>query len=293
VSRTRAESLENLHAAAVTVHVAETADIHEYVEAKPGPGVKGAQRFVMTAAMAQSELDDFVNARRGQRGNQISSLPVGVVAGRVEQRGRQFDFEGFGAFHQIHQRRLRNWSLRKQFRRHLAKCRLGLHPVRVGFGVLHQRGCGVDLAEEQIRGFRGQFRVSGEFFDESGSVSGIDIPCRACGGFAQFLAETAYLGNRVRKQARNLSFEGAGVDDLPERGVGGQRQQVAGDVEGTRLESALVGLGFHRLGAGDPFAKRIEHGGSGALIRGEKILGGLAVQLCGGGVRTKIREEPA
>ena len=48
----RGESLHDLRAAAVAVHVAEAADVHEDVEAQGGSGVEGAERFVVAAAVA-------------------------------------------------------------------------------------------------------------------------------------------------------------------------------------------------------------------------------------------------
>ena len=89
----------------MAVHVAEAADVHENVKAQSGSGVEGAQGFVVLAAMAQAQLDDFGDAGFGQRGDQVANLAVGVVAGGVEQRRGQFDFEGFGALDQIDHRR--------------------------------------------------------------------------------------------------------------------------------------------------------------------------------------------
>ncbi len=48
------EGLHDLHAAAMAVHVAEAADVHENVEAQGGSGVEGAQGLVVLAAMAQA-----------------------------------------------------------------------------------------------------------------------------------------------------------------------------------------------------------------------------------------------
>jgi hypothetical protein len=53
------EGLDDLHAAAMAMHVAEAADVHEDVEAQSGAGVKGAQGFVVLAAMAQAQLYDL------------------------------------------------------------------------------------------------------------------------------------------------------------------------------------------------------------------------------------------
>ena len=85
----------------MAVHVAEAADVHEDVEAQSGAGVEGAEGFVVLAAMAQAQLDDLRNCGRRKPGDKIANLAVGVVAGGVEQRGGQLDFEGFGALDQI------------------------------------------------------------------------------------------------------------------------------------------------------------------------------------------------
>jgi hypothetical protein len=45
------ELLPDLHAAAVAVHVAEAAQVHEDIEAEALPGGEGAQQFVVLAAM--------------------------------------------------------------------------------------------------------------------------------------------------------------------------------------------------------------------------------------------------
>ena len=95
------EGLDDLRAAAMAVHVAEAAGVHKNVKPQSRSGVEGAQGFVMLAAMAQAKLDDFVDAGFGQSCDEVANLAVGVVAGGVEQRGGQLDFEGFGVFDQI------------------------------------------------------------------------------------------------------------------------------------------------------------------------------------------------
>ena len=52
--------LLDLDAAAMTVHIAEAADVHQDVEAELLPGAEGAQHFVMAATMAQASVDDFL-----------------------------------------------------------------------------------------------------------------------------------------------------------------------------------------------------------------------------------------
>jgi hypothetical protein len=87
------------------MHVAEAADVHENVEAQGGSGMEGAQCFVVAAAVARTQLDDFRDAGGGKLANKIANLAVGVVGGGVEQRGREFDFEGLSAFDQVDERR--------------------------------------------------------------------------------------------------------------------------------------------------------------------------------------------
>ena len=62
----RGEALDDLGAAAMAVHVAEAADVHEDVKAEGGAGVKGAESFVVLAAMAKAQVDDFGDARGGK-----------------------------------------------------------------------------------------------------------------------------------------------------------------------------------------------------------------------------------
>ncbi len=89
----------------MAVHVAEAADVHENVKAQSRSGVKCAQRLIVLAAMAQTQLDDLGDARLGQSRNQVANLPVGVVRGRVKQRRGQLHFESFGGLDQIDDRR--------------------------------------------------------------------------------------------------------------------------------------------------------------------------------------------
>ena len=80
---------------------------------------------------------------------------------------------------------------------------------------------------------------------------------------------------------------------MAKRRVGGQRQQVAGHVEGAGAERALVGLGLQRLGARDAAAQQFKNRGGNALVGAEKILDGLGVKLRRSGVFSKTRKIPA
>ncbi len=95
--------LHDLDAAAMAVHVAEAANVHQYVKAKFLSGVIGAGDLVVTAAVAQSKIDNFAALRLGQSLNYFPNLPVGVMGILIEQRGGKFNFQRVG-IQQIHQR---------------------------------------------------------------------------------------------------------------------------------------------------------------------------------------------
>ncbi len=133
----------------------------------------------------------------------------------------------------------------------------------------------------------------GEFGNEGAGGLGVDVPGRGGGGFAEFCAEEADFGGGMREQAGDLGFKSAGADDLAERGVGGEREQVAGDVEGAGAEGALVGFGLEAFRACDALAEQIEDGGADALVGGEEAVDGLGIELGRSGICSEIREIPA
>jgi hypothetical protein len=100
----------------------------------------------------------------------------------------------------------------------------------------------------------------------------VDVPGGAGGGFAELEAEIAEFGGGVGEQAGDLRLKSTSVDDLPQRGVGGQREQIACYVEGTGLEGALVGVGLESFGARHAVAQGFENGGGGGLVGGEEFL---------------------
>src|SRR5208283_3847942 len=63
VSMSGGIALHDLHAAAMAMHIAEAADVHQDVEAELLPGAEGARNFVMTAAMTQAQIDDLSSLR--------------------------------------------------------------------------------------------------------------------------------------------------------------------------------------------------------------------------------------
>ncbi len=88
----------------MAVEVAEAADVHEEIEAEGGAGVEGAEGLVVGAAVLEAERDDLRNLRGREAGEEVADLAVGVVAGGVEERGGELDFEGFGALDEIDER---------------------------------------------------------------------------------------------------------------------------------------------------------------------------------------------
>ena len=171
--------------------------------------------------------------------------------------------------------------------------RARLDEVLIWFGVFDERGGGADFAGEEAGGFGGELQGRCELCEESVSGASVDVPGGAGGGFAEFCTEVAHFGEGMREQPGDLGFERACVDDLAERGIGGERQQVAGDVEGAGLEGALVGLGLHRLGARDALAQGFVDGSGGALVGGEEILDGVRVEFGGSGIGGEVGKVPA
>ncbi len=152
----RGEALDDLRAAAMAVHVAEAADVHEDVEAQGGAGVEGAEGLVVLAAVAEAEVDDLGDARGGKPGDEVADLAVGVVAGGVEERGGELDFEGFGALDEIDERRGGGRLVVEELGGGLREIGLGLDEVVAGLGVFDEGGRGVDLAGEELGGLGGE-----------------------------------------------------------------------------------------------------------------------------------------
>ena len=144
---------------------------------------------------------------------------------------------------------------------------------------------------------RSELFGGGEFLDKCGGGLGVDVPGGTGGGIAEFEAQVADFGGGVGEQAGDLGFKGAGVDDLAEGGVGGQREQVAGYIEGAGLEGALVGFRLEGFRTGNAAAEGLKDGRGGALVGGEKVVDGLGVEVGGGGgnygVLAEIGEIPA
>ncbi len=133
-----------------------------------------------------------------------------------------------------------------------------------GFGS--QVGCGGEVKRA-------------EHFHEGGGRLGVDVPGGTRGGLAELQAQVAEFGRGVGEQAGNLGFKGAGTHNLPEGCVGGQWEQVTGDVEGARFQRAFVSVGLEGFRAGDAAAQGLKNSRRSALVGSEKILYGFAEEL--------------
>ena len=98
------EILSDLDAAAMAMHVAKTADIHQNVEAQSVAGIEGARQLIVLAAMPQAEIDEFLAPAGRKRGCAIANLAVGIMGVLIQQRGGQFHFQRI-IIQQINQRR--------------------------------------------------------------------------------------------------------------------------------------------------------------------------------------------
>ncbi len=232
----RGEGLEELGAAAVAVHVAEAADVHEDIELEAGADVEGAEELVVAAAVLGAEGDEFGAAGGGQGGDLFAELAVGVVAVRVEKGCGEFDFGGLVGGDEVDDGGGSDGLAGHEFGGGLREERAGGALVVVRDGVLDEGGGGFD-----------------------GRGGGVGVPGGGGGGVAEFFAEGADFGEVAGEEAGDLGFEGAGVDDLAERGVGGEGEEVAGDVEGAGLEGAGVGVLLHGVRAGDALGEGGEH----------------------------------
>src|SRR5437763_12274149 len=86
----------------MAMHVTEAADVHENVKPEPLAAMEGAQQFVVPAAMPNTQINDFIPLGRAERLHPLADLPVGIVAGRVEQGSGDFNLKRL-FFKQIYQ----------------------------------------------------------------------------------------------------------------------------------------------------------------------------------------------
>ena len=212
------ESLHDLDAAAVAVHVAEAADVHEDVEAELLAGAERAQHFVVLAAMTQAQIDDLAPATFARDLHGLPNLPVGMMAVLVNQRGREFDFERLFIEQIDDGLGWRYWLRCSIISR--AACR-NSRRVSISYGIrigiLDQSGSHAHFAQQFLLGSRAEFRTDSLRIcsTSSRSESSFTLYAGASGGLLQRFAQIANFPMGVREQMRNLSFERARVDDFP------------------------------------------------------------------------------
>ena len=181
-------TLQQLRAAAVPMHVAEAADVHQNVEAQAVRRGKGARQFVMFAAVLRGQRDDLRDAPLAQRGHGIAHLAEAVVRVWVQQRRGQVDLQRHGFAwrrkNEIDMRRVCRHGLDGRIA-HQLTCRLPQHRAAftlklTGSGVLYQRGTGAHLAQQMLA----QVCAATLFFQQLERSGVLHIPCRARGSRA-------------------------------------------------------------------------------------------------------------
>src|ERR1700747_2957042 len=98
----------------------------------------------------------------------------------------------------------------------------------------------------------------------------------------------ANLRMRVREQVRDLILQSARVDDLSERSVSSQRQEVARNIEGACFQRTVVGLLLHLIGLRRSLCQIAEHIFGERFVFREKIVDGAGVQLPCRGVAAEV-----
>ena len=120
------EVLDQLHAAAVAMHVAEAANIHKDVEPETMPRVKRAQQLVVLTRDARCpSLSNSLRRTSPSAPTRASQLAIRIVAVGIQQRGHQLDLKMLSVVEQIDDRRRINLRTFHQFRRQPASAPCG------------------------------------------------------------------------------------------------------------------------------------------------------------------------
>ena len=160
------EALHGLHAAAMAMHVAEAANIHQNVEAQLVAGREGTRQLIMATAMARAEQEQLLAPRRIERSNVVANLAVGIVAGAVEQRGDDFNLDRFAlrAVVRLHQVDERRWLDGAVSMKSCAACSSSIRDFwmySTGAAYFTSVGAICDVAQQQGGGPFAQRRIGG------------------------------------------------------------------------------------------------------------------------------------
>ncbi len=104
----------------------------------------------------------------------------------------------------------------------------------------------------------------------------------------QQFTQSPDLGVRVRQQSRHLRLQGARADDLSERGVRRQRQQISRKVKGASPQSSFVGLLLHFIRPRRQLPQIPKHLVGEVTIFGEEQVNSLAVEGTRANIPAKI-----
>ena len=102
------EVLDELHAAAVAMHVAEAADVHKDVEAKSVAGVEGAEKLVEPSAVGRANLEQLIAPHLAERAHGTAHLGKHDELLRAFHSGHGFRFDilmDIGGFRDMHRHR--------------------------------------------------------------------------------------------------------------------------------------------------------------------------------------------
>ena len=284
--------LHDLHAAAMAMHVAEAADVHQDVEAELLSGAERTRNFVVAAAMPQPQLDDFAAPLFGHAGDNVPDLTIRVMRVLIEQRCRQFNLQRI-VVQQIDRRSILDRPLPRRFQRPPPSVR-GEFRSRTALGSAYFISVGATRTSRS-RNSAARSAASGESaaicFQQLASFRVAHVVrrllCRASRSSSPRRRTSACVCDSSRE---TCVLQGTRADDLAQRGIGRQRQQVAREVEGAGAQGALVRILLHLSGLRRPLAQVAEHLVGEVPIFAEKMVEGFAVERASAIVISQNRE---
>ena len=127
-------------------------------------------------------------------------------------------------------------------------------------------------------------------------TSGMRVPGAAGPGGAgggRFAGQLVQLGVLGRLQPPDLLLERADAGDLADICRNAQKQKVAGDIERTRGDVALIGVRRHFRRPGQGFREMRGDGGVHLVVRGEEVVRGSPIPRGLGSLKLGRRDEAA
>src|SRR5437016_447638 len=212
VAMDRRELLPDLLAAAVSVQVAPSTQVHEDVEGETVAAPELLQEFIVRTAPPQRDFDQILFLLLGPLLDHGQDLPVGVDGHAVQERRGQ-----------LVQRRVRYDQFDRLARLHRTQPQaLGGGLLQVGIRldeVLAWPGMASQCRRQRLVGSRGLSVQLTPHVERRGGA-----------GAFQVLANGAQLSHRQREEAADLLLQCPDADHLADIGSRGERQEVARDV---------------------------------------------------------------